>query len=377
MAKLAINPQILSWAIDNADVSLERVCIATGRELEIVQSWISGDTEPTKGDVQKIGRLLGRSLQFFFLSKPPEESPAVARFRSAIDGSSLDPTQELNAIRRASRLQRIARAGLETHNEDAVSLPRITSNPNNYAAIMREFLGWDTRRDQIATTSKSATFKSLRRRIESLDIVVVYLDMGEGNCRGFSLTDKVAPLIAINSAYSNAALKSFTLLHELGHLAKGSGSVCHFEDTAEERWCDRFASAFLLPEQEVLEYFSYKQWNRVTTDNYRDRVRLTSGRFKASWKSVALRLKELGLADQNVVDVVFSGTDDMQERAGFNPNGGRRTPEIRLDYFGRTFTRSVLNLYDHDSLSEFDTRRYLNVNSSELQAVRSLLAGDQ
>jgi len=242
---------------------------------------------------------------------------------------------------------------------------------------MREFLGWNTRRDQINSSSKSATFKSLRQRVESLDIVVVYLDMGEGNCRGFSLADKAAPLIAINSVYSNAALKSFTLLHELGHLANGTGAVCHFEDTAEERWCDRFASAFLLPEQEVREYFEYKQWNNVTIGNYRDRVRLTSGRFKASWKSVALRLKEMGLADQDVVDVVFSGTDDMQERGGFNPNGGRRTPEIRLDSFGTTFTRSVLTLHENESLSEFDTRRYLNVNASQLQVMRSLLAGDQ
>lgn len=374
MANLPINPAMLSWAMADSGLSVSDVAALTGRLSSTVLEWLSADSKPTKGDVEKIAHRAGRSVQFFFLPQPPAPTPIAVRFRSAIEGASADPVEELRALRTAQSLQKVARWAAEADDRHPAPLPRVTDDPTAYADQMRAFLGWNTRK-QIDATSKSAVFKALRAAIESLGIVVFFRPMGENNCRGFSLPDEYAPLIAINSEYKLPSLRSYTILHELAHLARGSTAICHDEDNREEQWCNQFAAAFLMPAREVRAYFKYKRWDAVRLDQIDERIRLTSKRFKASWQSVAIRLRTLGLTSQAVVDQVFAASKEHEESSGFAPGGGRTTSTIRFEEFGSTFTLAVLSLRRAERLSEIDARRYLNVNGSELSEMRLLVSG--
>lgn len=375
MAQMPINPDVLAWAMRDAAVDAAAIANATGRPEELVAEWLSGGSRPTKGDLQAVASRVGRSLQFFFQKTEPRTTPIEARFRAAIgDGASRDAATELAAVRDTSRLQRIVKSAAETLQHPPVVLPTPSPNPAQYADEVRHTLGWTTQ-DQITASGKSAVFKALRARVEELGAVVVYRDLGEGNCRGFSLADSLAPTIAINSFYKQPALRTFTLLHELAHVAHGQDSVCHFEDTESEQWCNQFAAAFLLPEYDVRAYFRYHKWDRVTLQQMDDRVRLTSNRFKASWQAVALQLRNFGLTNDEVVERAFATNGDANDPTGFAPGGGRTTPVLRYEEYGATFTRAVLDLRSEHQLSELDARRYLNVNGSELGLLRALSGG--
>ena len=64
------------------------------------------------------------------------------------------------------------------------------------------------------------------------------------------------PVIAVNTAWNDEA-RTFTLLHELGHLVARTDSACAAGEPAElsaawdpeERWCEVFAAALLSPEE--------------------------------------------------------------------------------------------------------------------------------
>ena len=373
MSRIPINSAVLQWALSDADVSLPDAARLTGRSLEEVEKWVSVDGQnPHKGDLEKLAKRLGRSLQFFFLPEPPSSAPSTVRFRSAIEGESADPAAEHRAVRQAAGAQKVARWAAVFHTSAPVSLPVPAGHPVDFAGQMRDFLGWSLQ-EQVNATSKSAAFKQLRARVEQLGVVVIYLSAGERNCRGFSLPDELAPVVALNSAFNLASLKSFTLLHELGHLAKGTAAICHEPESEEERWCDEFASAFLLPEAHLRGYFAYKGWSSVTVRQIDDRIRLTSNRYNASWQAVAIRLRQLDLASQEVVDAVFANSHEVS--TGFSPDGGRTRPLIRLDEFGTTFTRAVIGLRSSNQLSEFDARQQLNVNRSEFEQLKMLMSG--
>lgn len=374
MAQVPINPSILSWVMQDADIDAESVATVTGRSPELVHSWLDGTAKPTKGDVQLLAKHVGRSVQFFFLSQAPLSSGVGPKFRAAVGGNSHNPIAELTAVRTTSRLQRIAHAAAQEAQAEPVSLPKPSASASEYADIMRHHLSWTTQL-QTKATSKSALFREARRRVEQLGIAVMYRDLGEQNCRGFSLTDPLAPVIAINSFYKQPALRTFTLLHELGHLANGTASMCHFEDSADERWCDAFAAAFLLPEQDLRTYFERKNWSSVSLGQMDERIKLTSNRYKASWQAVAIRLRDLGLTNEEVVARAFATNGDANDPPGFLPGGGRTTPVIRLDEYGSTFTKAVLALRTANRLSELDARRYLHVNGSELSSLRELAGG--
>ena len=83
------------------------------------------------------------------------------------------------------------------------------------------------------------------------------LTMGKDNIRGFGASDDYAPLVAVNTAYHPTA-RIFTLFHEVAHLLTRTDAACQsfvFPDQqygSIERWCERFAAAYLLP-KETLE----------------------------------------------------------------------------------------------------------------------------
>jgi Zn-dependent peptidase ImmA (M78 family) len=372
MPRLPVNNAVLRWALEDAELTMEHVTAITGKGVDEVAAWLAGEQAPHKGDLTRIAARVGRSMQFFFLPTPPEPSFNTVRFRGAISGDSVDPAQELKAVRQATTIQDITRWSAQAHAAEAFTIPIPASSPEDYAQTLLGTLHWSTS-TQIQATSKSAIFKQLRTLIESLGVAVLYIDAGIGNCRGFSLPDAFAPLIAINSAYTLASLKTFTLLHELGHLAHGEAAVCHDPASDTEQWCDKFAAAFLMPEAQVRRYFSYKGWTSVSVSEIADRIRLVSNRFKASWQAVAIRLRELQLVDQSVVDHIFANSGEVA--GGFNPDGGRTRPVIRLDEYGETFTRAILDLRGRQQISEFDARQQLRVNGNELNQIRLLATG--
>ncbi|KUM30327.1 hypothetical protein AQ436_12095 [Arthrobacter sp. EpRS66] len=369
MARIPINAEMLKWALSDASLTSDDVASLVQKTLDEVESWVSGAVSPHKGDVEKIAKRVGRSVSFFFLRNPPLSTGPAAQFRSSVAGESKDSASELRALRQAGRAQKLLRWAAETEGHYAVSLPEPVEPPEVFADQVREFFEWDTAA-QVRATSKSAVYRMLRERVEDAGIAVIFLDAGEENCRGFSLPDDNSPIIALNSAYRMASLKSFTLLHEFAHVAKGVAAVCHDPHRKEEQWCDAFAAAFLMPETHLKQYFQFKGWKNVAETQIQERIRLISNRYGASWQAVAIRLYRLGLAGQAVVDAVFEHSGEIDK--GFAPGGGRKVPQIRLDEYGSTYTRAVLALRDENQLSELDARRYLRVDGAELSALKNL-----
>jgi Zn-dependent peptidase ImmA (M78 family) len=359
MPTIPINQTLLRWAMTDLGVGVEQVARSVGRDTSLVYAWLDGSKRPYKSDLEKIASFFGRSTQFFFRNTPPKDSPSKVKYRTSVSGMGAKPEDELLSVRQAERAQSLIRWWAEDQGL-TTDLPKVSSDSTASAAAARyrTFLAWNVS-DQIKASSKTQVLKLLRSRVEAAGVVVLLTPMGVDNCRGFSLPDVAAPVIAINSDYKLASLRSFTLLHELAHVAKGTPAVCHEPHSQEERWCDQFAAHFLLPEHSVRAYFEKKRWTSVQLDNV-DSLRLISNRYGASYQAVALRLKALGLTDQVVVDAVFAYSGEDEGKTGFVP-GGKKRHEKRFDEFGSTYTRAVLELRASKKISEIEARKRLRI----------------
>ncbi len=89
--------------------------------------------------------------------------------------------------------------------------------------------------------------------------------------------------------------QNFTTCHEIGHVIRNLGLRYGFSigeiysKRGEERFCDRFAAAFLMPAELFV-----KKWNSINEPDYLKKVRLASI-FKVSGQAVYYRAKELKL----------------------------------------------------------------------------------
>lgn len=189
--------------------------------------------------------------------------------------------------------------------------------------------------------------------------------------RGFTLHHDYVPLIFINGEVKHPQARSFTLLHELAHLLRGVDKACDNHDlqarTSEEAWCNRFAAAFLMPKTELVIYMEKYLKKAFIQDSDVEAVRRIAGYFYCSHYSVAIRLKQLGLADGGLVDAV-SGNYMEPEEKGFVP-GGQTRAQKRLAAYGSGFARLFGEALEYTNVSEIEIRKTLNLQSkSELQS---------
>lgn len=88
--------------------------------------------------------------------------------------------------------------------------------------------------------------------------------------------------------------QNFTLCHEIGHIIRNSGIAFGFFDRdmytedEEERFCNRFAAAFLMPK----DLFKQRWSAFISNDITFKKVRMTAI-FKVSGEALLYRLKEL------------------------------------------------------------------------------------
>jgi hypothetical protein len=159
----------------------------------------------------------------------------------------------------------------------------------------------------------------------------------------------------------------FSLFHECCHLCLGkpgiSGQPVADEDKLRrarsviemERYCDRFAAAFLLPldDKDVLDRL--KELAQGELDD--KHIRQVANKFKVSREVLILRLETATLIGSETVS-------EFLKRWRAQPRkkpGGFATPDLTcLNNFGRGYVGLVLESIDSGRISEVDASQCLD-----------------
>jgi hypothetical protein len=202
--------------------------------------------------------------------------------------------------------------------------------------------------------------------------------MGEESCRGLSIWDDAAPLVAINTFWV-AEARVFTLLHELAHLSSRTNSACA-EDPVQrlsaadrtERWCDRGAAAVLIPAEALTSVLSAhaepKGPGRDLT-----RVSRIATQFRVSRRAAALRLIEHRLAPWSLFRSIPPHGERLQRGGG---GVGRTRAETRRQQYGQRTMTLFRDALENDVLGASDVVDYLDVSPDALTTLPSKPASD-
>jgi len=95
-----------------------------------------------------------------------------------------------------------------------------------------------------------------------LQIIVMEYELGSDDVRAFSLQTDIC-VIVLNEK-DQVQVKLFSLFHEVCHLIRRQSGICSIdpkeaERSQNERFCDVFASEFLMPNAELYEEVSKHQ----------------------------------------------------------------------------------------------------------------------
>lgn len=132
----------------------------------------------------------------------------------------------------------------------------------------------------------------------NVKIEVSHADLSDRGVSGFVYYDSISKTYKITVDENDPITKQrFTIVHELAHIIRGRELIYGFSDGdletegLVERFCNRFAAAFLMPEGEFK-----KIWGSTITLNRFLKRHAVALHFGVSEETVKYRALELGLS---------------------------------------------------------------------------------
>jgi len=379
MAEALITPDLLIWARERADYTIDMLSDKLHTKVEKLLAWENGELKPTFKQAQDLAKKLHIPFGYLFLTQPPKEELPLPDLRtlSNQEPEKISPNfrELLNEIKAKQAWYR--EYAIENENEPFTYLGKFTvqERVEVVALSIVHALGVSSKERQ-QCKKRADYLKLLTEKIEALGVLVMRNSIVGSNThrqlkveefRGFVISDKYAPLIFLNSSDANNA-KIFTLIHELAHLwidQSGISSVeleeIHHNQT--EQFCNAVSAEVLVPQQAFLNL-----WNEF--ENYEDNIIVTANHFKVSSFVIARRALDSGLIDRETFFDYYKRENERfeqqrkQERA--ESKGGGNYYDTARTRLGNRFAEAVIVSTLEGRTLYRDAGELLNVNPSKL-----------
>lgn len=341
--RIEVKREIYEWAIKESQKDFEEIKARFNK----IEDWIAQSSHPTFRQLEELANFLKVPFGYMFLNKPPKTNVIDAEFRRI--GNKI-PNMSKNlkdTIYDMSRKQNWISEYRKVNGWNKV-IPDSFSDLDisdyfEFAKKAKDFLGLDEYWYDNFNDNRIA-YNFLRDKIENKGILVMQsgivgtntrrkLDLNE--FRGFMLYDDLAPLIFINTNDSQTG-KIFTLIHEYIHILFGEDDIFLDKDLDNklEREVNSITAEFLMPKSHIETL-----WDE--DDKSLNQIEKISKVFNVSKLSLAIRLRELGLIEQHLVNKVINLTEKDLKNKLRNSNGGDYYNTIKSRY-SRNFLETVI-----------------------------------
>lgn len=372
-AKLPINPVVLRWARESANLLVEDVAQKMNKSPDAVEAWEKGDDSPTYVQLETLAyTVFKRPVAVFFFPEPPEEVTPKKSFRTLPESEveELAPTF-LRVFRRAQAMQ----INLEELTDGQNPAPKkmiqdltfdIHGDIREMVESVRKYVGVSLD-DQVAWTNDEEALDGWRRAVEDTGIFVFKEAFRDNEISGFCLYDDEFPVVYINNSMPKTR-QIFTLFHELPHLLFKTGGVDKENDAFLRRikgdnrrievLCNRFAGEFLVPKYDFDKVIASVQINEQAVEKL-------AKRYNVSREVILRKCLERRLVDQAYYEEqsqrwIKEARERAAERVGGNYYSNKAT------YLGPNYLSLVFKNYYQKRFSVDQLAEYLGVKVTSI-----------
>jgi len=373
-----VNPEVLKWARKSIDYSKNEIAEKCNLSEEDIYKWEQGEKKPTIQQLKKYAKVVERPMAVFFLPSPPKEEPIPKDFRTLPREEKISlSTETILGIREARQKQKTFKDLLEDETINRlIGSVSLEENPEKVAEEIRNKMDISFE-EQKSWNKDYKAYDKWRTYLENQDILIFRYNFPVEEIRGFSFSDKKAPVIVTNKKdYRKAEI--FTLFHELGHLLTDESGICiperwnvssHSNGIAkQEIFCNQFAGAFLVPKKVLIEHEEIAGKDKV--DIYSsNKISKISNSFLVSKEVVIRRLVTHGYISHKEYSEWKENLSPPPEKKGWG-KPGRDIPKERINKFGKNFTSMILNSYKNNKIPYVDISDNLDIKTkyiSELE----------
>lgn len=376
MTGVSISPGVFHWLWLSSGVTIDEISKRINESPETVTRWCLDEVSPRLSvrAIEKLSATFKRPISAFLLPEAPEENNPKD-FRRVKNADHLLSRDTWVAIRRARRHLDAWRALREINGEDLnahLPLYSLDSDPEEAAAKER-------RRLKVSDTTKwkdpSEAYRYWRSLLESLALPVFQVGMPIIESRGFALRADDTVLIVVNGSDAMNG-RIFSLFHEYAHLILNELAICNIESDTNpdktiqriEKWCNRFAGAFLMPQAAISSNSRISK--PLARGDVFSSVKALAARQKVSREAAAVRLRVLNIISESgyheTISRIRAEEEEKKARQQVKQEGGGfKNParDCRIEH-GDQFVSMALNSEAQGRITFADMLNYLELKAS-------------
>lgn len=373
--RVPVNPDTAIWARKRLSLSVEQAATLLKTTPEKLTKIEAGDDLPGVGVFQRMSQqyLVPEAT---LLGAPPQDAlPLPNDFRS-FDGAKVSLSYETT---RAIRLVQSRQSSLVRLAEiDPLIIPpeleiiSLSDDPEEKGSSFRRKLGFSVL-EQLQMPRDRA-FSKWRTRVEGLGVSVYVEPLGDDGARGVSLYQTPFPAIIVNQNEKHIGARCFTLLHELAHILLRHAGISDLNRTHRvERFCNRFAAAFLMPAEAVRSVIELGDGLREPS---LQSLGFAADKLCVTMSSLALRLEEIGIAPTGYYRKMARNLAKLATPAPAKASTKKSEVPYKYTYlsrFGENFTGKVLESFENGSISNVEASQILNASPKHFGAFRDTI----
>lgn len=390
--KALVKPDLLIWTRTSAGFSVPEAATRLDIDEERLVAWEKGEDAPSIPQLRKLANLYKRPLAVFFLQEEPTGFQVIRDLRR-LPGTGFRhyPPNLQMEIRRASQKRALAQELLEDLGDRPPSFTlsaALNEDPEEIGQRIRQNLGiTDDAQFKWRDPDGRSAFNGWRNHIEDAGVLVFQATLfTTEEASGFAIAEDPLPIIVVNRKDSPTR-RSFSLLHELAHLALRISGVSDAdtdaarppEDQAIEVFCNQVAAATLVPRRLLL---------------HDDRV-IGHGKRSDRWidSEISDLARTFGVSREMLVRrlLTFDRTTEAFYRAKRAQYAAeqrekqkrlkekvaesemrRNMPQEAVSNLGRPLVRMVLGNYYQDRLTLSEVTGYLGIKAKHIAKLEAM-----
>lgn len=373
-----INPEIITWARDNAGFSIEALSKKIKVKSDRLIKWEEGSEEPSYTQLEKIAHVCSKPIAVFLFPKPPSIEDISTQFRrlpdSELSNFSHDTYSKINLALSYKNSLYLLAEDMRLENKLFNEIDANNMDPKKLASMVRDYLGTSIE-EQISIRSTEKAFKHWRHLIELSGIFTFKDSFKDKFISGFSLLDKEYPIIFINNS-TEFSRQIFTLIHELGHILYGVNGITSVDesyinemkthDKKLEVYCNEFAGNFLVPNSEFQKDLKYIEPKNDQT------IKDLALKYSVSREVILRRLLEYRVIDNNYYESKIKEWYSANYEKIHKSSGGNYYL-TRIAYLGEGFTNIAFENLKRDKITERELAEHLNIQAKNLKKLHDKL----
>jgi Zn-dependent peptidase ImmA (M78 family)/transcriptional regulator with XRE-family HTH domain len=378
-----INLEILKWARESLNLSLEDVAKKVNKDIETVASWEDGKDFPTYVQLEYLAyKVYKRPIAVFYFSELPNEDKIQKAFRTLPDSEYNAINHNVIKIFREARVKQMKLKELcdEKNPSDFHLLKRYKLMSNHsiekIAHDLRDMIGIALS-EQKSFQNADKALKSWRTSLEKLGIFVFKDAFKEKNISGFCLFDDEFPIIYINNSMPKTR-QIFTLFHELAHLLFNTGGIDKLDDSyilnlsEEEKmietFCNLFAAEFLVPDDDFNKIL-------VKYDYSEDSISNIAKLYCVSREVISRKLLDRGYISKDKYMELSKKWIEQAIKTKKDQSGGGNYYATKITYLGDNYLNIAFGNYYRERISVYQLADYIDTSVSNLPKLESTFIG--